>query len=172
MRKVATFKARYLDNGHLSIPEEVATSLLLKRGEEVRVMIEKEKFDREGFLGLFGVSLDNIIAIAEGLVGTFALITLVINVLKWAGVVNDGAAGKWSAVANLFVLLVVTVVFKLYPDFNFGGVDEMIAEFAKVAGIVFAYIIQIIGSKRVHLAVTRGLNVRAWSHTMQLAYKY
>jgi len=58
MRKVATFKARYLDNGHLSVPEEVATSLLLKRGEEVRVMIEKEKFDREGLLGLFGVWKD------------------------------------------------------------------------------------------------------------------
>jgi hypothetical protein len=52
MRKVATFKVRYLDNGHLSIPEEVASSLLLKRGEEVRVMIEKEQFDRDGFLGL------------------------------------------------------------------------------------------------------------------------
>lgn len=58
MRKVVSFKARYLDNGHLSIPEEVATSLLLKRGEEVRVMIEKERFDREGFLGLLGVWKD------------------------------------------------------------------------------------------------------------------
>jgi hypothetical protein len=58
MRKVATFKVRYLDNGHLSIPEEVASSLLLKRGEEVRVMIEKEQFDRDGFLGLLGVWKD------------------------------------------------------------------------------------------------------------------
>jgi bifunctional DNA-binding transcriptional regulator/antitoxin component of YhaV-PrlF toxin-antitoxin module len=55
---VVTLKGRYLDNGRLSIPEEVATSLLLKRGEEVRVMIEKEKFDREEFLGLFGVWKD------------------------------------------------------------------------------------------------------------------
>jgi hypothetical protein len=58
MRKVATFKAKYLDNGHLSVPEEVANSLLLRRGEEVRVMIEKDKFDREGFVNLFGVWKD------------------------------------------------------------------------------------------------------------------
>jgi hypothetical protein len=58
MKKVATFKGKYLDNGHLSVPKEVVTSLLLKRGEEVRVMIEKEKFDREGFFGLFGIWKD------------------------------------------------------------------------------------------------------------------
>lgn len=58
MSKVATFKAKYLKDGHLSIPKEVAASLLLKRGEEVRVVIEKEKFDKKGFLSLFGIWRD------------------------------------------------------------------------------------------------------------------
>lgn len=116
-------------------------------------------------LSLFGVSLDNILLIIEGLTGTFALIALLINILKWAGVVNDGTAGKWSAAANLVVLLAVTIVFKLYPQFNFGSIDAQIAEFAKVAGIVFAYIIQIIGSKGVHNALTRGLKIKAFSNS-------
>jgi len=58
MNKVATFKAKYLKDGHLSIPKEVVASLLLRRGEEVRVVIEKEKFDKKGFLSLFGIWRD------------------------------------------------------------------------------------------------------------------
>jgi hypothetical protein len=117
-------------------------------------------------LVLFGIELDTILLIVEGLTGTFALVALLINILKWAGVVNDGTAGKWSAAANLVVLIAVTVVFKLYPQLNLGSIDAQIAEFARVAGIVFAYIIQLIGSKGVHRALTNGLNVRAFSYSM------
>lgn len=117
-------------------------------------------------LGLFGISLDAIILIAESLVGTFALISLLINVLKWAGVISDGDAGKWSAAGNLLVVVAVSVVFKIYPQFDFEGMDLKIAEFVKVAGVVFAYVIQIVGSKAVHVAMTRGLNVRAFSYSL------
>lgn len=55
MSKIATFKSKYLKDGHLSIPKEVVASLLLKKGEEVRVVIEKKKFDKKGFLSLFGI---------------------------------------------------------------------------------------------------------------------
>ena len=58
MNKVATFKAKYLKDGHLSIPKEVVASLLLKRGEEIRVVIEKEKIDKKGFLSLLGIWRD------------------------------------------------------------------------------------------------------------------
>jgi bifunctional DNA-binding transcriptional regulator/antitoxin component of YhaV-PrlF toxin-antitoxin module len=58
MSKVATFKAKYLKDGHLSIPKEVVASLLLEKGEEVRVVIEKEKFDKKGVLSLFGIWRD------------------------------------------------------------------------------------------------------------------
>lgn len=58
MGNIATFKAKYLKDGHLSIPNEVVTTLSLRRGEEVRVMIEKEKFDKVAFLGLFGIWQD------------------------------------------------------------------------------------------------------------------
>ena len=58
MKKAVTFKGKYLEDGHLSIPKEVVDSLLLIRGEEVRVMVEKGKFDREGVLTLFGIWKD------------------------------------------------------------------------------------------------------------------
>jgi len=58
MAKIATFKTKYLKDNHLFIPKEVASSLFLRRGEEVRVMIEKEEFDKQGFLTLFNIWKD------------------------------------------------------------------------------------------------------------------
>ena len=58
MGKIATFKSRYKRDGHLSIPKEVVSTLSLRNGEEVDVMIEKEKFDKKGFLALFGIWRD------------------------------------------------------------------------------------------------------------------
>lgn len=117
-------------------------------------------------LGMFGVDLDMILLIVEGLAGTFALVALLINIMKWAGVINDGTAGKWSAAANLVVLVAVTVAFKLYPQFDLGSIDAQIAEFVRVAGIVFAYIIQIVGSKGVHRALVNGLKIQAFTHSV------
>jgi hypothetical protein len=118
-------------------------------------------------LALVGVPLDKVLEICGGLAGVFALVALLINVLKWAGAVNDGTAGKWSAAINLVVLIAVAVIFKLYPSFDFAGVDAQIAEFARVAAILFTYIVQIVGTKQVHKAMTRGLNILAWSNTMR-----
>jgi hypothetical protein len=117
-------------------------------------------------LGLTGVSLDAVLLVVQGLIGTFALIALLINILKWAGVVTDGNAGKWSAVANLIMLVIVSVVFKLYPQFDFAAFDAHAAEFARVAGIVFAYILQIVGTKSAHRAMAYGLNIKAFSHQL------
>ena len=58
MKIRATFKTKYVGNGHLSIPEDVASSLLLRKGEEVQVVIGKESFDRSGFLKLSGIWKD------------------------------------------------------------------------------------------------------------------
>jgi hypothetical protein len=120
-------------------------------------------------LGLMGISLDAILTIVEGLVGTFVLIALLINILKWAGVVNDGTAGKWSAAANLVVIVIVTVIYKFYPTFDFAGVDIQIGAFANAAMIIFAYIIQIVGTKSAHLAMTRGLRLPVFSNTLSKA---
>ena len=58
MRKLATFKAKYLEDGHLSIPKDVAAFLLLRKGDDVKVAIGKERFDKKGFLSLSGIWRD------------------------------------------------------------------------------------------------------------------
>lgn len=58
MKILATFKAKYLENGHLSVPEEIASSLSLRKGEEVQVIIGTESFDKRGFLELSGIWKD------------------------------------------------------------------------------------------------------------------
>lgn len=118
-------------------------------------------------LGLFGIQLDLILTIVQGLAGTFTLLALLINVLKYAGVITDGTAGKWSATANLLVVIGVAMLFKLYPQFDFAGMDAHLGEFARVAGIVFAYILQLIGTKSVHRALAYGMNIRAFSYSLQ-----
>ena len=55
MKILATFKAKYLKDGHLSIPKDVAATMLLRKGEEVHVVIGKESFDKRGFLKLSGI---------------------------------------------------------------------------------------------------------------------
>lgn len=122
-------------------------------------------------LGMFGVQLDTILLIVEGLAGTFALIALLINLFKYVGAINDGVAGKLSLIGNLIVTITVAVVFKLYPQFDFNGVDAQIAEFVRVVGIVIAYGIQLAGTKSIHLFLTRGLNLRVFSYTLQQSWE-
>ena len=55
MGKTATFIAEFLKDGHLSIPERVVKALSLEKGKKVKAIIETEKFNREGFLSLFGI---------------------------------------------------------------------------------------------------------------------
>ena len=58
MKILATFKAKYLENGHLSIPEDIASSLLLRKGDELQVAIGKKGFNKRGFLSLSGIWKD------------------------------------------------------------------------------------------------------------------
>lgn len=115
-------------------------------------------------LSLFGVSLDQVLAIAGTMVGAQLLISLAINVLKWAGVVNDGSAGKWSAALNLVGLAGIAVALGLYPNFDFPKLDASFVVIAQFASLIFGYIVQVAGTKRAHQLMVRGLGVRVFSH--------
>jgi len=39
-------------------PKGIASTLFLRRGEELRVMIEKKEFEKQGFLNLFSIWKD------------------------------------------------------------------------------------------------------------------
>lgn len=51
----AAYMAEYLNDGHLSIPKEIASKLSLKRGRKIRIIIETSKFNKAEFLNLFGI---------------------------------------------------------------------------------------------------------------------
>ena len=116
-------------------------------------------------MALFGVSLDMVLAIAATMVGVQALISLLVDVLKWTGVVNDGTAGVWQAAFNLIGLAGIAVALYLSPAFDFPALDAQFQTFAQFGVLIFGYIVQIAGSKRVHQLTVRGLGVSALTHS-------
>lgn len=51
----AIYTAEYLDDGHLSMPKEIAAGLSLKTGKRIRVIVEAPGFNKKEVLNLFGV---------------------------------------------------------------------------------------------------------------------
>lgn len=111
-------------------------------------------------LALFGVSLDVVLSIAGSMVGIELLISLAVNVLKWAGVVSDGTAGKWSAALNLGGLAIIAVTLGVNPAFDFAKLDAQLVDIAKFLSLIFGYIVQVAGTKYFHQSVTYGLGVK------------
>ena len=108
-------------------------------------------------LALFGVDLNMVLAIAVTMIGAQALISLLVDVGKWTGLVQDGTAGVWSAALNLLGLAGIAIALYLNPAFDFSALDAQFQTFAQFAVLVFGYIVQIAGTKRVHLLTVRGL---------------
>lgn len=116
-------------------------------------------------LGLLGLSLDQIVNLAGSLVGLAAAIGLLLDVLKWAGVLNAGWAGKVSAIINLAVLIGIAALLKFYPTFDFASADVQFAEFAKTFSVVFAYIVQLVSAKSFHNFLVRGVGIQSFRLT-------
>lgn len=98
-----------------------------------------------------GLDIEQIYAVAGSLIGFQLLGFVLIDALKYAGVVNAGDAGKWSAAYNLLTLVGVAVWFGFFPAFDLAGFDAQVFELAKVLGILLAYVSQITGTKGWHL---------------------
>lgn len=116
-------------------------------------------------LALFGVDLQTVLTIAGSMVGIQLLISLAVNVLKWAGVVDDGTSGKWSAALNLAGLAVIAVTLGINPAFDFAKLDSQLVDIAKFLTLIFGYIVQMAGTKYMHQSVTQGLGVKSFSHS-------
>lgn len=114
-------------------------------------------------LSWLGLDLDSIVAVAVTLVGLQLMGSFLIDALKYAGVINDGSSGKWSAAFNLIALAAVAVWMKFFPAVDIHAVDNQLLEFAKVCIYVFAYITQIVGTKRVHQVAVQNFGIRAFS---------
>ncbi len=118
---------------------------------------------------LFGMQLDTVLTIAGSMLGAQALISLLIDVLKYAGAVRDGNAGKWSAGLNLLGLAGIAIALGLNPNFNFPKLDAQFVIIAQFGTLLFGYIVQIAGTYNVHKFVTQGLGVQRFSCTTREA---
>jgi hypothetical protein len=112
-----------------------------------------------------GLDIDEITAVAVSLVDLQLAVAFLVDVLKYAGVVDDGTAGKWSAAFNLLTLAGVAIWMKFYPEFDIHSLDNQIGELAKLLGLIFAYITQMIGTKAVHRFSVDKLEIKAFSST-------
>jgi hypothetical protein len=102
-----------------------------------------------------GLTLDQLYIVAASLVGLQLMISVLIDVLKYAGVVNDGTSGKWSAGFNLLTLIGVAIWLKLFPTFDIYAVDAQLLSLAKILIMIIAYITQMVGTKAVHKVSAR-----------------
>lgn len=91
----------------------------------------------------------------SALVGMAALIAVIINVLKLAGVVKDGAAQTWSAALNLAGLIGLFILRVVRPEVDIAHVDEQLGALAQIAMLIAGYVSQLLASKATHLAVRR-----------------
>lgn len=115
----------------------------------------------------FGVKLEVVLAIAEGMVGLQLIISLCVNVLKWAGVITDGTAGVWSAALNAVGLAVIAATLAFNPAFDFTKLDAQLIDIARFGALIFGYLVQVAGTKYMHQAVTYGLGVKKFSFTLR-----
>ena len=111
---------------------------------------------------LFGIELGQVLVIAGSMFGLQLLISVAVDLLKEAGVVDYGMAGKWSAVFNLFALFGISVLIGLYPGFDFPAIDAQLMDIARFAGLLLAYLVQIKGTQSLHYFNTVTLGIKAF----------
>ena len=91
------------------------------------------------------------------LAGIAALISVVVNLLKVAGVVKDGQSDYYVVGLNLFGLVVLFAFRVFQPaSINLPGWDASAASIAQILTIVLGFIGQL-GVSRVSYAATKGM---------------
>lgn len=120
--------------------------------------------------GYIGLPLEQAVQLFGVLIGVPFVIALVIDILKQFGVVDDGTAGKWSAVLNLIVIIGLAVLLKFVPNFDVVSIDAKILELGKAVAIIVMYLIQLFGTKSAHRAYVHGLGIARFSHSGGLPF--
>jgi len=121
-------------------------------------------------LALFGLTLDQVLSVAGSMVGLWALLSLAINVLKVAGVVDPGTAGKWSAVFNLLAIGAVAYILGSNPAFDFAKFDTSLQIIAQFGALVLAYLVNVMGAKALHTVQVKGLGIDAFTFSKAPAF--
>lgn len=122
------------------------------------------------------MTLENILLVLGALVGWPALVALVIDVLKYFGVVDDGTAGKWSLGFNLVAFVLVGVATGFFPDLDIPALDAVLLEYVKIAAYIVTILIQILGTRLAHKLYLKSLIGRKYfsydTHESELIHYY
>lgn len=101
---------------------------------------------------------ENIVVEVGVLIGFSALVSLIVNVLKFFGVVQDGTADKWVASFNLLGVLALFATRLFIPGFDPVPVDSVMGQIASVGVYIMSFVVMIFGSKLTYVAV-KGLPI-------------
>ena len=96
-----------------------------------------------------------------GLAGIGALIAVLVNLVKYTGVIADGDSLKWASAFNMVGFAAYWAVGLFNPDLladNIGTVDEAAGMIASAASIIIAIVIQF-GSSPAVQNILRGIPV-------------
>lgn len=107
---------------------------------------------------------EQIVVEVGALVGFAAFVSVVVNILKYFNVVQDGTADKWVAGFNLVGVLALYIARMLIPDWDPAIIDSALGEIAAVAGYILSFVVMLLGSKLTYTAV-RGLPLIGKSHS-------
>lgn len=110
-----------------------------------------------------GLDVNTVFLSVGALAGVPLAVSLLIDVLKYAGAINDGVAGKLSAVLNLIVFAAMAVQMKFYPTFDVIALDAQLLAFVKVAGMVFVYMTGLVSTKQIHYFFAHVVGIKAFS---------
>ena len=75
------------------------------------------------------------------------MVSLVVNILKFKGVIADGYLKDGSPDLILLVLLLYMLLQDFFPEFQLVPIDTVLMEIATVGGFIFAEVLMIFGSK-------------------------
>ena len=111
----------------------------------------------------------DLVTTLKSLTGVAAMIAVLVNMGKSAGLVKDGQAGAWSAALNLLVLVGLLVLQTTSNSSLVPAIDTQAGGLASLLPIVLSYILQIFASRQTHSLVLAGLPLIGQSHTGRVA---
>lgn len=121
-------------------------------------------------LGMFGLTLPQVLSVAGSMVGLWALLSLAVNILKVSGVVDPGTAGKWSAVFNLLAIGAVAYILGSNPAFDFAKFDASLQVIAQFGALILGYLVNVMGTKAAHAIQVKGLGIKAFTFSKAPAF--
>ena len=90
--------------------------------------------------------LEEILAIIAGMAGLGAFVSMLINLLKAIGLVQDGQADKAFKVADLVIFVIVTVIYLTKAPVDWALVDEWLVLLTALLG----YVVSVFSGKFTH----------------------